>query len=101
MAAAAPAQLGKLFGLPGLSRRLENRENNDGLTTTNPAREVETFRESSGKMRFLSETEADRLILAASEHLKPILVTALSMALRNASRKLGPHLWIVSTIFFK
>jgi hypothetical protein len=34
MAAAAPAQIGKMFGLPGLSRRLENRENNDGMVTT-------------------------------------------------------------------
>src|SRR5574338_738752 len=34
MATAAPAQLGKLFGLPGLSRRLETRENNDGMVTT-------------------------------------------------------------------
>jgi len=43
----------------------------------NPARDVETFKESPGRMRFLTETEADRLILAASEHLKPILVAAL------------------------
>ena len=34
MAASAPAQMGEQFGLPGLSRRLTQQENSDGITTT-------------------------------------------------------------------
>lgn len=43
----------------------------------NPIRSVRKFRESPGRTRYLTPQEADRLVLAASAHLKPILVTAL------------------------
>lgn len=43
----------------------------------NPIKGVRKFRESPGRTRYLTPQEADRLVLAASAHLKPILVTAL------------------------
>jgi len=43
----------------------------------NPLKQVRRFRESPGRTRYLTSAEADRLILAASEHLKPILRAAL------------------------
>lgn len=43
----------------------------------NPIAGVRKFRESRGRTRYLSPQEADRLELAASAHLKPILVTAI------------------------
>jgi integrase len=46
-------------------------------TGPNPVRAVRKFRESAGRTRYLSAQEADRLLLAAAPHLKPIVLTAL------------------------
>lgn len=62
----------------------------------NPVRAVQKFRESPGRIRYLSPDEAARLILAAAAHLKPIVVAALDtggrlgelLALRRADADL-------------
>jgi integrase len=43
----------------------------------NPCRKVKPFPESPGRDRYLSRQEAEALVAAASEHLRPILITAL------------------------
>lgn len=43
----------------------------------NPMRQIKKFRESPGRVRYLTADEASRLILAAAHHLKPILVAGL------------------------
>ena len=43
----------------------------------NPVRRVKPFRESPGRVRFLSADEASALVATAPAHLKPILVCAL------------------------
>jgi integrase len=43
----------------------------------NPMRKIKKFRESPGRIRWLTGDEASRLILAAAHHLKPIIIAAL------------------------
>jgi integrase len=43
----------------------------------NPVRNVRKFAESPGRVRFLSGEEAERLITAAPEHLRPVIIAAL------------------------
>lgn len=43
----------------------------------NPALQVRRFREGDGRDRYLTPAEADRLLLAAKEHARPVIVTAL------------------------
>ncbi len=43
----------------------------------NPLERIGKFEEPKGKIRFLVETEADRLIDAAANHLRPIIITGL------------------------
>lgn len=43
----------------------------------NPVRLVKRFREPQGRIRFLSAQEAEKLMAAAADHLKPIILTAL------------------------
>lgn len=63
------------YALQGLFTWAIARGLHDGA---NPAKSVRKFRESAGRMRYLNPQEADRLVLAASPHLKPILVAALN-----------------------
>jgi integrase len=44
---------------------------------SNPVKGVSRFRETQGRTRYLTEAEAQRLLDAASEHLKPLVFTAL------------------------
>ena len=43
----------------------------------NPMKRIRKFRESPGRVRYLTPDEASRLELAAAHHLKPIIVAAL------------------------
>ena len=47
------------------------------LNGSNPVKRVKKFPEPQGRVRFLSEDEAAKLLKAATDHLKPILLTAL------------------------
>lgn len=53
------------------------------IARENPASEVKLLKEEECKMRVLEKVEAELLIDAAAEYLKPILITALSTALRR------------------
>jgi integrase len=55
-----------------------------GEAKKNPVNDVDFLEKPPGRSRFLSEEEAQRLIECASNHLKPILMTAL-----NTGRRLG------------
>ncbi|MBI2485837.1 MAG: site-specific integrase [Deltaproteobacteria bacterium] len=54
-----------------------------GLTNHNPVKGVKFFKITSGKLRVLSVEEFQRLYYAASDHLKPILQTAISTGMRR------------------
>jgi len=43
----------------------------------NPMRQIKKFRESPGRVRYLTADEASRFLLASAHHLKPIVLTAL------------------------
>lgn len=49
---------------------------------TNPVRLIKFFKEPPGKMRVLSKEEEEKLLNASSEHLKPIIITALNTGMR-------------------
>lgn len=48
-----------------------------GYLTSNPVKFIKRFAEPQGRVRFLSEVEAEKLMRAAADHLKPIILTAL------------------------
>jgi len=52
-------------------------------TTRNPAREVKLYKEPKGSMRILSREEERLLLANCTEHLKPILLTALNTGMRK------------------
>ena len=43
----------------------------------NPVKAVQKFKEAPGRERFLTEVEAERLLLAAAGHIKPVIMAAL------------------------
>jgi len=43
----------------------------------NPVRKVKPFQESAGRTRFLTADEAGELVAKSSDHLRPVLITAL------------------------
>jgi len=53
------------------------------LTRENPVSEVKLLKEEKYKMEILSKVEAELLINAATEHLKPILIVALNTGMRR------------------
>lgn len=73
----------------GISRATANRERallsgifsfairRGHFTGENPCRKVKPFPESPGRDRYLTPEEAEALVEAASNHLRPILITAL------------------------
>ena len=48
----------------------------------NPVKEVDFLKEPPGRTRYLSEAEANRLIRCTSDHIKPIIITALNTGMR-------------------
>ena len=53
-----------------------------GEANINPVKEVDFLEEPPGRTRFLSEDEARQLINCASEHIQPIIITALNTGMR-------------------
>jgi len=49
---------------------------------SNPAAKVRLLREPKGRLRYLTEEEAERLVECCAEHLRPIVVTALNTGMR-------------------
>ena len=54
-----------------------------GKATHNPATNVKLLKERNARIRYLEEEEIKALVDASSEHLKPILVTALNTGMRK------------------
>jgi len=54
-----------------------------GDARRNPVCEVQFLEEPPGRSRFLSAEEAKKLIEVASDHFKPILITALNTGMRH------------------
>jgi len=52
------------------------------MTETNPVTKVKLLREPKGRLRFLTEEEAERLVECSNDHLRPIVVTALNTGMR-------------------
>jgi len=48
----------------------------------NPVKEIKFLEEPPGRTRFLSEKEAEDLLSVASNHIKPIIITALNTGMR-------------------
>ena len=53
------------------------------MVEANPAAKVRLLREPKGRVRFLTEEEAGRLVQCCADHLKPIVVTALNTGMRR------------------
>jgi integrase len=54
-----------------------------GYVKTNPARMVKKLKEPPGRLRYLKPEEVNALLKACSEHLRPIVVTALNTGMRR------------------
>lgn len=50
---------------------------------SNPVKTVKFLKEPPGRIRYLREEEVNRLIKACTEHLKPIVITALNTGMRR------------------
>jgi integrase len=55
-----------------------------GLTSSNPVKRVKFFKVNNEPMRVLTEEEFSKLCEAASPHLKPVLLCAVSTGLRRS-----------------
>lgn len=55
-----------------------------GLTSSNPVKEVKFFKVNNEPMRVLTEEDFSKLYEAASPHLKPILLCAVSTGMRRS-----------------
>ncbi len=62
---------------------LFNRGKEWGLITSNPAQGIKPLRENGARTRFLDGDEIERLLGAASESFRPILLTALHSGMRR------------------
>jgi len=68
----------------GLIRRIVNKAIDLKLWNgANPVRKGSLPRVSNTRLRFLSQTESQTLVEACNDHLKPIVVTALSTGMRR------------------
>lgn len=54
-----------------------------GMGETNPAAKIRLLREPKGRLRYLTEGEAERLVECCAEHLRPMVVTALNTGMRS------------------
>jgi len=52
------------------------------MVEANPAAKVKLLREPKGRLRYLTEVEANMLVECYGDHLKPIVVTALNTGMR-------------------
>jgi integrase len=55
-----------------------------GHLKENPAKSVRLLKEAPGRLRYLNPDEAEKLIQACSDHLRPIVVTALNTGMRKS-----------------
>ena len=60
-----------------------NRGKEWGLVTSNPAQGIKPLRENGARTRFLDGDEVARLLTAASQTFRPILITALHSGMRR------------------
>ena len=58
-----------------------------GLATTNPVRKVKGFREDNTRLRYLTETEYQRLIEAARSSRSPYLAEKITLAVHTGLRR--------------
>lgn len=65
-------------------KRLFNKCIEWGMLEKSPAEKVKFFREDVKRVRFLSEEEEERLVAAASPHLRRIITVALNTGMRRA-----------------
>ena len=55
-----------------------------GYVKSNPAKGVKLLKEPPGRLRYLKPEEVARLLDACSDHIKPVVVTALNTGMRKA-----------------
>ena len=67
----------------GALKRLINKAIAWGMAVSNPVLSVKPLREEGARTRFLSLEEAGRLMKCASNHLRPIIATALCTGMRR------------------
>jgi len=67
----------------GLLKHLLNLAVEWGYIYENPARRVKPLRENNRRLRYLIKEEINRLVAAASRHLKPIIVLAVNTGMRR------------------
>jgi len=54
-----------------------------GYVSVSPAAKVKKLREPAGRATFLTETEAEKLLAACSDDIRPVVVTALHTGMRR------------------
>ncbi len=64
-------------------RHMFNKAIDWGMIETNPCKKVKLFKENNQRVRYLDNQEIDRLYINCSEHLKPIVMTALFTGMRK------------------
>ncbi len=55
-----------------------------GYVKVNPAKGVKLLKEPPGRLRYLNPDEVERLLNACSNHIRPIVVTALNTGMRKS-----------------
>ena len=58
-----------------------------GLATSNPVRKVKSFREDNTRLRYLTETEYQRLVAAATKVRSPSLADKITLAVHTGLRR--------------
>ena len=64
-------------------KALYNKAISWGKADKNPVKEVTLFPEDSGRVRYLEKDKIGQLVKACSDHLRPIVITALNTGMRK------------------